>query len=1062
MRKRSLSLSLIFALILVSVLPMAALAADPKAGDYVDPVDYYDLQEFAGMQLTAKSDISKAILEKEFLPVELVLEPLALDYAAIRMATGNSNPSSGQDTYPFDGEKWILKAGEKSSYSITHSGSSSGHENPGVLGEYAWEWNASMDLGFNNVAYYIESSDWTGPRFKLAYDTAGTSSSRGSKNHLDGGDSSLGDIIYTGEFTLNDSVDDRINWYVDDNGILRIYLTLLGNQNEKWEYPNRGEADVSNKQDVHNQANVWFQVVSVKLGKNDGAAGAVKGQVDTRADKDQGETSIPLPEALAISILGIGAAITGAGSGRSRENNGRKSRYKMCLRKDFGDAIRYDSQSVSVYARIVEITPEGDEIDRPDLTASISIFSGENLSVEGCQMADNYMGALVSARTVPGGPNPGEGVVSIKYTGEAGSFQNNITFRLVGKPYISFPEQGNYLIMTIPMLLGDEGSYETLVMVNDFMEKPFSVLCDPNEGAPFSCTIEEIEDNQYILKVKNNSAAPEAHKAVKQTAFIGIRAENEQELAENSVKIELYPEGLSVRDLEFDENGYALVGTFDNESTDEYGDVLPTGFVVEFAVPEVDGNDQRRVRVMEPDEFTPLFDHIQGTDERTCHLVERFKYTIEEIVSNLKEYQFASQEALVEEEGQPYYVALPVSCTYGNTKYTLNLPFRLIGGGPGPMDGWEEEFAKMKRIVSRVGGISPEIARVLRENGQKMSRAELRLINKRICQDAITYYTKDALEYAEIADELDKMIYYAEWIKWFGDQAFSYLISTYYGNTADAILSPAKDIFASFLGEVIDKLVWGEKFEFEQLETGKNINVAFDNLIGNAFDEKMGKKVDFKQVCVVVGGFLVWKIAKNLYDNLDRNGKIDLYAAITATASDLTAMSMKSIAGSFFQKALKNKVVQENLGIPMAKWLQDLVPDTTLVKWGKGKEALKYKMTDFAKSDIIQKYLEEIFGMGTAKVVEIDMAAAKGLYELTSRSGIQSTLDVSAWPVISWTNVTTGAEGETEAYQVTVDLKADVLDKLCDYLFGELFEDVPFAKTVMPLPADPSYIISQG
>jgi len=1057
MRKRILSLSLVFAFILVLVLPMTAFAAGPKAGDYVDPVDYYDLQRFAGMQLTAKGDISKAIQEKEYLPVELVLEPLALDYAAIRMAAGNSNPSSGQDTYPFDGKPWILKAGERNSYSITHSGGNSGHYLPGSKDENVWEWNASINLSFHNVLYSMEKISLGGVRFDLAYEAAGTAAGRGSKEFLEPG-SVLNNMTFTGEYTLQDSVDGRIDWYVGDDGFLWIYLNPRGSYKENLERANQDVPEVSERENANNQANVWFKVTSVKLGTNDGVAGAVNGQVDTRADKDKGETSVPLPEALAISILGIGAAIAGAGSG-SGENNGRKSRYKMCLRKEFGDAIRYDSQPVSVYARIVEITPEGDEIDRPDLTASIDIISGGNLSVEGCQMADNYMGALVSARAVPGGPNPDEGVVSIRYAGEAGSFQNNVIFRLVGKPYISFPEQGDYLTMTIPMLLGDEGSYETLVLVNDFMEKPICVQCDPDDGAPFSCTIEESEENQYILQVKNNSTAPEAHKAVKQTAFIGIRAENEQELAENSVKIELYPEGLSLRDLESDENGYALVGTFDNESTDEYGDVLPTRFVLEFAVPEVDGNDRRRVRVMEPNEFNPVFDHIRGTDERTNRLVERFKYTIEDIASNLKEYQFAPQEALVEEEGRPYYVTLPVTCSYGDQEYSLELPIRLMGGGPGPMEGWEEEFAKMKRIVNRVGGISPEIARVLRENGQKMSTAELRLINKRICQDAIAYYTKDASEYVEIADELDKMIYYAEWIKWFGDQAFSYLISTYYGSTADAILSPAKDIFASLLGEIIDSLVWGEKFVYDGLETAKNINAAFDNLISNAFDDS--KKVNFKEVCVVVGGFLVWKIAKNLYDNLDQDGKMDLYTAITATASDLTAMGMKAIAGNFFQKALNNKVVQKNLNTPMAKWLQDLVPDTTLVRWGKGKDALKYTMTDFTKSDVIRKYLEEIFGIGVAKVVEIDMAAAKGLYELTSQSSMESTIDISAWPVISWKTLTAGADSETEAYQVTIDLKADVMDKLYDYLFGEIFGNVPFATTVSPMPVDPPHIINQ-
>ncbi|MDD4550100.1 MAG: hypothetical protein PHT79_10130, partial [Syntrophomonadaceae bacterium] len=70
MKKRILSLSFILAFMFLSILPTTTYAASPKEGDYVDPVEYYDLQRFAGMQLTAKGDISKAIQEKDFLPVE--------------------------------------------------------------------------------------------------------------------------------------------------------------------------------------------------------------------------------------------------------------------------------------------------------------------------------------------------------------------------------------------------------------------------------------------------------------------------------------------------------------------------------------------------------------------------------------------------------------------------------------------------------------------------------------------------------------------------------------------------------------------------------------------------------------------------------------------------------------------------------------------------------------------------------------------------------------------------------------------------------------------------------
>ncbi|MDD4431977.1 MAG: hypothetical protein PHF61_11315, partial [Bacteroidales bacterium] len=193
--------------------------------------------------------------------------------------------------------------------------------------------------------------------------------------------------------------------------------------------------------------------------------------IGTKAGKDKGETSTSIPEALAIVIIGGATAIVGAGTGGGSDDSSKKkkSRYKMCLRKDFGDAIRYDTQPVTVYARIVEITPEGEEIDRPDLSARIEMFSSGGLKVESTAMADNYMGALVCAKSIPGGQNPDSGVLSIRFSGEGGSFQNNVTFRLVGKPYISFPERGDYLTMTLPMLLGDGEVYETPVILNDFL-----------------------------------------------------------------------------------------------------------------------------------------------------------------------------------------------------------------------------------------------------------------------------------------------------------------------------------------------------------------------------------------------------------------------------------------------------------------------------------------------------------------------------------------------------------------------------------------------------------------
>ena len=814
----------------------------------------------------------------------------------------------------------------------------------------------------------------------------------------------------------------------------------------------------SGKITVERDANVLI------AGYKPGTDSKKSGTVNIDADKDTGETDVTIPEALAIVIIGGAAAITGAGAGSDPDNGDKKkkSRYKMCLRKDFGDAIRYDTQPVTVYARIVEITPEGEEIDRPDFSARIEMFSGGGLKVESTAIADNYMGALVCAESVPGGQNPDRGVLSIRFSGEGGSFQNNVTFRLVGKPRIYFPEQGNYLTMTLPMLLGDGEVYETPVILHDFLEKPTSVRLDVAEGVPLSCKLEETEEaneTNYLLKVKNLSGKPETPQAVKLMFGIGILAENDKEKAEEGVKAELYPEGLSIREVKFDDQGYVLIDTFDNEATEEWGDVLPTGFVLDFAVPEQGDKGRPTVRVLEPSEFNPVFNGLKGTDERTNHLAERFKYSIQEAQSNSKEYKFAPQEALVEEKDKPYYLTLPISCAYGQEEYTLDLPIRLLGGGPGPLAGWDEAFNKMKKVVSKVGGISPEIAKMLRENGKKMSTAELRLVTRKICHDAIIYYTKDAAEYEQIAAELDDMLFYAEWIKWFGDQAFSYLISTYYGSTADALLSPAKDIFAAFLGEVIDKLLYDEEISLDELETIKNITAGVDNLITNVFDDATAKdsKLSFKQVCAVVAGFLVWKIGKNIYENRDEDGKIDLYSAITALTADLTAMGVKKITGKFFNNALKNSSVQKALNNPIRKWLQNNVPNVVKGRWDIDKQGeYLFKIVEFKQSEVFKKYLEEFFGMGTAKVVEVGAEAVQDWRNSTGSD--ENTVDLSAWPRISWISEIEAQNGQKTDFMISVDLSFEVVGKFFDYLFGELFSEVPFATETKSPPVDPPYL----
>ncbi|MGI5860271.1 MAG: hypothetical protein ACOX8P_13355, partial [Tepidanaerobacteraceae bacterium] len=253
-------------------------------------------------------------------------------------------------------------------------------------------------------------------------------------------------------------------------------------------------------------AMVKFRVEGVKLAKASLVSEEQNDtEIDTWADKEKGETSTSIPAALAIVIIGGGAALAGAGvSGSDGDggNNGRKkkSRYKMCLRKDFGDTIRYDKKPVTVYARMVEVTPEGDEIDRPDLTVSLDIFSKENLIVESSSMAGNYLGALVSAESLAGGQNPDSGVLSIKFSGEGGSFQNNVTFRLIGDPYISLAGPN------LSVLAGSGDKFTMPIEFVDFMEPPTNIVLD---GDSLPITVEQDEEGNYYIKVTDDTPKPE-------------------------------------------------------------------------------------------------------------------------------------------------------------------------------------------------------------------------------------------------------------------------------------------------------------------------------------------------------------------------------------------------------------------------------------------------------------------------------------------------------------------------------------------------------------------------
>ena len=210
-------------------------------------------------------------------------------------------------------------------------------------------------------------------------------------------------------------------------------------------------------------------------------AGTTTTIIDTEAEETPGVTSNPVQRVIVVGLAGLVAAAAGtagaagaAGSAtggaggttaarrREDEEESLGSSYRMILNKNFGNQIKTDGEAYYVYARMLEITPQGHEVARDDLTSMIEIFpSSNNVQLGEPVMTGGYMGVGViavpenqqielSKNQVTLIKNPKqsaahtetveisledinqEAVISFRFTGEGGIFQNNVTFYVTG------------------------------------------------------------------------------------------------------------------------------------------------------------------------------------------------------------------------------------------------------------------------------------------------------------------------------------------------------------------------------------------------------------------------------------------------------------------------------------------------------------------------------------------------------------------------------------------------------------------------------------------------------
>ena len=142
-----------------------------------------------------------------------------------------------------------------------------------------------------------------------------------------------------------------------------------------------------------------------------------------------------------------------------------------------------------------------------------------------------------------------------------------------------------------------------------------------------------------------------------------------------------------------------------------------------------------------------------------------------------------------------------------------------------------------------------------------------------------------------------------EWAKFFGDCAFSLLITVYAGPLADAIISPAKDFFVGAIGEIIA----ADKFTldtFDNFEFSKNLAAAGDNIIGNSISF-----TNYKTALATLGGYFVYASFKNYIVKWNEEGVSDMWGALVSGFSDMTTNCIKSGASKLLGKWMEKSDV---------------------------------------------------------------------------------------------------------------------------------------------------------
>ena len=838
--------------------------------------------------------------------------------------------------------------------------------------------------------------------------------------------------------------------------------------------------------------------------------------VTQAAEETPGEDSgVSVPAVIVLGVAAAGAAVAGAaaalgkgGDGDDRKKEEQKS-YVMYVQKDFGDAIRRGADPVTVRARMAEIGADGKEQDRADLTAKITAGC-EDAQLRGTRVSGRYFEAEVA---VSDDEKANQATVSFIYNGPDATFTNRVVFRVVDGPSLEFGEQTpegsgqfrfyscNYGIDAIP---GDGFTYPAFFRIVDAVKPPelsdiTSLKVDGYE-VEFEATKWQ---SVYRVIVKNKTPAEkndDVFAKVKENRIeIRVNVEGEKDPVCGWLTMNMYPEGLTVHSKEEGKkNGvkYVRVQAYEKEHV---GDLDKKWQVSEMTFTlAVKGEDKA---VIDPKGMEFSFDKIKGgggkgtTAAKEETIAEKFKYKESHGMHNEKyTYVIEPQSMLWEPDNGTFFIlSLPVKCTLDGDVYKIDVPLRMRGKDIDPMEDWNREYAKARERIEKFSlpGQKAENLKKLEEiaaREPKISTWELRLMCKDVVRAYMKYWTEQHEKDEWTVAALDWAVWGLEWTKFIGDCAFSYVVTAYTG-PLEAIISPAKDVFANLIGEIGVNVVWGTKFNPEKLEIYDAIKNAGDNFVsGGAADgiswlasSSMANPAKIKYACAIMGGYFVFAVANNYLLSLEK-GENDFYGAVMGAFKDLTVTALKIAGSMMFKKWLDSPKFKREIGPKISEFINKKFGQSSALNEFLGKNLGNRAKIDLSDQNLPVKNTlggllnkeAEITGAGIIEKYVSELCGAAGTYVHEHPEKVEAFAEfvqnehgfMLRFPLRVGISAAKGAaelvpavtDAVVKTYMVEIDLIAAITNTTSE-LFGWFYEmffgGLPAADSLMEPPKDP-------